>query len=574
MMSTLRTLALQILLLTEKILAASHTPPETCPARTPFDIEAMRLSLPFEAFGLATLATCYCQDQENQSVESQCSSLSSTLSLPNTATVWFTEYLPQGTNLTLPDNNVTCGRASQVIPVDLCRVALSVSTSTSSEISLEVWLPAPSLWTGRFLSTGNGGLSGCIQYEDIAYAASFGFASVGANNGHNGTSGEPFLDSPEVVADFAYRSVHTGAVVGKEVSRQFYGREHDKSYYIGCSTGGRQGFKSAQDFPGDFDGIVAGAPAIAFGNLSSWSGHFYPVTGADADGNEAWVPPELWAAVHQDVLAQCDGLDGAEDGILEDPELCGYTPENLVCASGAAGACLTGAQAETVAKVFEDLRGEDGSLVYPRMQPGSEILASYVYYSGMPFVYAADWYRYVVYNDPSWDPASLSVGDYTAASSLDPYGISTWKGDLSPFSSRGGKILHYHGLMDAIISSSNSPRYYNHVAGAMGLTSEELDEFYRFFRISGMGHCGGGDGAYAVGNTAAGYWTDDEDGNMLMAMVRWVEEGVAPEWVEGAKLGDDGSVEWRRRHCKYPKRNVFVGGEGGDSEDPDLWECV
>ncbi|THU92545.1 tannase-domain-containing protein [Dendrothele bispora CBS 962.96] len=131
-----------------------------------------------------------------------------------------------------------------------------VATSEWSAISLEAWFLRN--WTGRFLSTENGGLSGCIQYEDLAYTAALGFATVGANNGHNGTSGAPFLDNLDVFEDFSFRYMHTGVVVGKNPTKTFYGSPYTKSYYLGCSTGGRQGLKSVQDFPEDFDGVVAG----------------------------------------------------------------------------------------------------------------------------------------------------------------------------------------------------------------------------------------------------------------------------------------------------------------------------
>lgn len=129
---------------------------------------------------------------------------------------------------------------------------MTVNTSESSRITLEAWLPPAAQWNGRFLSTGNGGISGCIQYEDIAYANSFGFAAVGANNGHNGTGGTAFAESPGVVEDFAYRSVHAGTVLGKNITASFYGEDPIYSYYLGCSTGGRQGMKMAQSFPDDF----------------------------------------------------------------------------------------------------------------------------------------------------------------------------------------------------------------------------------------------------------------------------------------------------------------------------------
>lgn len=351
----------------------------------------------------------------------------------------FAEYITAGTNLTLEQgyNLSTCGRPFQVVPVDLCRIAMHVATSDRSGITLEAWLPTN--WTGRFLSTGNGGVSGCIQYEDLAYTAGLGFATVGANNGHNGTRGFAFYQNADVVADFAYRSVHTGVVVGKEITKAYYQRDYNKSYYLGCSTGGRQGFKEAQDVPEDFDGIVAGAPAVAFNNLSSWSGHFLLITGAN--DSATFLTPQDWALVHQDILTQCDGLDGAVDGILENPDLCTYRPESLQCSPGNTTACLTSAQVQTVRQIFAPYYGVNGSLIYPRMQPGSELSDAFIYYSGQPFPYTEDWYRYAIYNDPSWSAFNFTVQDAAFAAAKNPSDIETWKGDLSAFRDHGGKLL-------------------------------------------------------------------------------------------------------------------------------------
>lgn len=388
------------------------------------------------------------------------------------------------------------------------------------------------------MSTGNGGLSGCIQYDGLAYTTSYGFASVGANNGHNGTSGEPFYNNEEIVADFAYRSVHTGVVVGKELTRAYYEEDYTKSYYLGCSTGGRQGFKEAQDFPEDFDGIVAGAPALAFNNLSSWSGRGLYVTGPPSAAT--FLSPQLWALVHEDVLAQCDGLDGVEDGIIEDNDICAYRPENLQCSgsnSTNSTSCLTAPQVLTVRELFTDWYGVNGSIIYSRMNFGAEIAASAIYYNGRPFGYTQDWYRYAIYNNRNWSAADLSLEDTAYAAAKNPSNIETWNGDLSPFQQKGGKILHYHGLTDPIITSDNSPRYYNHVSNTMELPSRHLDEFYRFFRISGMGHCSGGVGAWGIGQNAAVLNGTEQtaQNNVLLRIVDWVENGNAPETVTGYK---------------------------------------
>jgi hypothetical protein len=285
----------------------------------------------------------------------------------------------------------------------------------------------------------------------------------------------------------------------------------------------------------------------------------------------------MWSVIHEDILQQCDELDGLRDGILEDPDLCHYTPHNLTCAPGQtnSSSCLTPTQAETVRRIFSPLLNVDGSLVYPRMQPGSEIVgAPQTYYNGQPFG-ASDWFKYAIFNDPNWDPASLTPADFTLSSNLNLFNIETWDGDLSAFKNKGGKLLHYHGLQDQIISSDNSPRYYEHVSHTMGLESEALDEFYRYFRISGMAHCGDGPGATFIGNQERSVASLDPNENALMAIVRWVEEGVAPETITGTAYVNGNKSEgvaFKRRHCRWPHRNVYQ--EDGDPNSEFSWSCI
>lgn len=508
-----------------------------------------------------------------------CEKFGGTFSHEN-VTVNFVHHVPAGTNLTLSQAGPleTCGQASQVAPVDLCRVAMHVATSNRSGITMEAWLP--SNWTGRFMSTGNGGLNGCIKYVDVAYGASFGFAAVGANNGHNGTRGTAFQGNPEVVEDFAWRSLYTETIVGKAVTKAYYGSKINHAYYLGCSTGGRQGWKMVQDFPDLFNGAVIGAPAVAFNNLTSWSGHFLPITGTNT--SDTWVPPSKWAIVHSDILKQCDGLDGAIDGIIEDPTLCYYKPITLQCPSNATdtSSCLTAPQVLTVQGVLSDYHGQNGALVFPRMQPGSELASRFIEYNGQPFPYTEDWMRYAILNDPTWDAMTLDAETAAYAAAKDPFGIETWEGDLSEFKNRGGKVLHYHGEMDSIITSSNSPRYYDHVSNTMGLPPSELDSFYRFFRIGGMDHCSGGLGAWSIGQEAVdgvAQARQDAQHNVLRRLIEWVEKGdsYAPETVTGIKYVNDTAslgVDFTRNHCRYPLRNKCKDGE--NHKDPESWECV
>ncbi|TRM69903.1 Tannase/feruloyl esterase [Schizophyllum amplum] len=512
------------------------------------------------ALALLRMANVHGQDD----FAANCSSFVDKINMEN-VTTYATEYIAAGTNLSVAIDP-SCGRPSyQVVSTDICRVQMNVTTSQRSEIRMEAWFPQG--YTGRFLSTGNGGIGGCIQYSELDYTSSLGFAAVGANNGHEGQRGVAFLNNPDVIADYAWRSVHTAVLVGKELTALFYGAPQKKSYFVGCSTGGRQGWKMVQDFPDDFDGVLSGAPAIAFSGLLYWSGSFYPVTGTeDAD---TFVPTQMWlGAIHQEVLNQCDALDGAIDGVLENPDLCEFDPTPLICAEGSTTDCLTETQAETVRTVLSAVYDENGDLIYPRLQPGAEALAGMTQFNGDPYLYTTDWWRYVIHNDSTWDPASITLADFRVAKAQNPAGVETFDGDISAFEAIGGKILHYHGLMDGLISSDNSKRYYSLVRKTMGREPAELDGFYRFFPISGMSHCTGGDGAHKIGNAQDGVAGTRPDENVLMALVQWVEEGVAPEVVRGANTNQ---TYWRA-HCKWPQTNKYVGP--GSYEDESAWQCA
>lgn len=264
--------------------------------------------------------------------------------------------------------------------------------------------------------------------------------------------------------------------------------------------------------------------------------------------------------------------------IIEDPDLCHPIFSALICSSSATNksTCLNGEQASRVAAVFTDFYGLNGTLVFPRLQPGAELSAYNLYFSGVPFPYTTDWFRYAVFNDPTWNPEKLSLSDVAYSARLNLFNISSFDADLYDFKNRGGKILTYQGMQDPVITSDNSERYYKKLCSTMNLPPSDLDEFYRYFRISGMGHCTGGPGAWNIGQV---YSRDpssfEAEDNILLAMVRWVEKGVAPEFLRGTKYTNDTAaegVEFRRKHCKFPARNVYVGPGNYTSEN--AWKCV
>lgn len=178
-------------------------------------------------------------------------------------------------------------------------------------------------------------------------------------------------------------------LAGKQLTKLFYNKNYNKSYFLGCSLGGRQGIDSADKFPDDFDGIVAGSPALDFNNLISWRARFFTITGSNSVNSSNFITPSVWISlIHEEVLRQCDGLDGVMDGIIEDPTRCNFCPETLLCTKGTSRKCLTTIQVDIVREIFSSFYDTHGSLIYPAMQPGSEDLAVQKLYAGKPFSYS------------------------------------------------------------------------------------------------------------------------------------------------------------------------------------------
>lgn len=289
----------------------------------------------------------------------------------------------------------------------------------------------------------------------------------------------------------------------------------------------------------------------------------------------------MWkTTIHDEVLRQCDHIDGVSDGIIEDPTLCHVDAERLLCGydNSTSTDCLSAAQVGTVKTIFDDYLWPNGTLLYPRVNPGGELLAADGLYAGQPYGPSADWFKYAVLGRPSWDPTTYSTDDAALAIRKNPGDIDTWPSSLAAFRRRGGKILSYHGQQDQQISSLNSVRFWRRLAGGMGLEPDGMDAFFRLFRIPGMNHCSGGPGAWTVGqggNPASYGIPFDGEHNVLAAVVDWVERGRAPDEILGTKfVGDsvDEGVLYRHRHCRYPYRSTYSGD--GDPLDIESWDCV
>lgn len=350
---------------------------------------------------------------------------------------------------------------------------------------------------------------------------------------------------------------------------QYYSQAASYSYFLGCSTGGRQGLKSAQTYPDDFDGIIAGSSASDFNHLSDWTGRFLLLTGTSTS-DDRYLTYDQWSIVHNEVLNQCDEvLDGVADGILEDSTICDFNATTLLSQG------LTSTQVTTVNNVFSQLYDQSGLLIYPRLSPGAELqAASYGTLTGSIQSTSQDWFRYGVWNDSSWSAYNLNQTDYTHADDVDSLhgNISSSSADLSSFRDAGGKLLMYHGMADPVISGEQSQRYYVHVADTMSASHTDLDEFLRYFRVSGGSHCSaGGAGAWAFGQSGPARNASD---SVIDRIVEWVEDGKAPETLNGTKWFDDEpeeGVAFERAHCRFPYRTTYVGGNPNVTES---WDCV
>ncbi|KAF3166791.1 Tannase and feruloyl esterase [Orbilia oligospora] len=486
-------------------------------------------------------------------------------------------YVLKGTVIPLPDSCTLAVTAR----ANFCRVKLKVTTSSSSHVITEAWLPTNWKNKGkRLVMNGNSGWGGCILFEELAWTSGLGFAAIGHDTGHVGPVATAF-SNPEVWKDWVYRSVLVATKAGKAATNHFYNTPLNKSYFIGCSTGGRQALKLAQDSPDEYDGILAAAPAAYWPNIQVSEAIYAQAVGTE--GSPTYLTQAQWEAVDAATMAQCDGIDGVVDGILENPARCDFHPELMLCGPGQTwllNGCLTVAQVQTVKKLYAPIYGNHGRYIYPGIVPGA-IPSQGMFLKYGPFVGSGpkDFLRYVVFNDTSYDLVSqfnLDTADLVLDN--DWSGAHSNKSDLSGLQASGNKLLMYHGLADVAIPPEASYRYYNSVSLNMTLPPSGLDSFFRFFPISSLGHCARGKGASYVGGPSQvqlypGAADNVPAGNSaLMSLVKWVEQNEAPETLRGYKLGPLGETLGQKDHCKYPLNMTYKGS--GNPNNRASWKCV
>lgn len=451
-----------------------------------------------------------------------------------------------------PSRGSASGAFSQL--PGFCRLTATLTPSADSDIRVEIWLPT-SGWNKKLQAVGNGGWAGSIGYAALASALAKGYAAVGTDTGHS-TEGAGFaLGHPEKFIDYAYRSEHEMTVAAKTVVAHFYGEGPTLSYFNGCSTGGRQALVEAARYPNDFDGIIAGAAANPKAHLDAWRIWMAQAMHASP---ESFIPPSKHAMIHEAVVAKCDALDGAKDGLIEDPTQCHFAPGTLLCKSGDAPGCLTAAQVKTMETITTPATNrKTGALIFPTYEPGSELGWTRLLGGSQPYDTAVDQYKYVVFNNASWDWRTFELERDTAAGDAAGNGVlAAVNPDLTLFAQRGGKLITYHGFSDPSIAPQASINFYK---SAMAATRPPAGspEWLRLFMVPGMGHCSGGEGPDRF--------------DMVSALEAWVERGTPPAQVTASRVVN-GTVVRSRPLCPFPQVARYSGT--GSLDDAANFACV
>ncbi len=470
-----------------------------------------------------------------------------------------------------------------------CKVQGVARPSDDSEIHFEVWLPLRANWNGKFEQIGNGGYAGSINPGGLAAGVARGYVTAATDNGHIGPTPTFAIGHPEKVVDFGHRAVHETAVQGKEILQGFYGKGPSLSYFFGCSDGGREALMEAQRYPLDFNGIIVGAPANSWTRLLTagvWNWKALTETPANA------IPITKLPVIQRAVVAACDELDGVKDGLIEDPRRCHFDPAQLRCPGADGPNCLTPGQVEALSKIYQGPKNpRTGEQIYAGTVPGTEAVTGNwdlwitggASPMGLPFQgwFGTTFYANMVFEDAKWDYRTFDFDrDLGTALRKSAPALDSNDPDLRPFRDHGGKLIQYHGWGDAAIPAFGSIEYYDRVKAAVGSTNgKAIADFYRLFMVPGMSHCAGGIGPNDFGNLGlVGPSSNNPDRDVHAALVRWVEKGVAPEWIiaKGTRPGDPPvdptkAVPMTRLLCPYPRTPRYKGT--GNTDDAASFSC-
>jgi feruloyl esterase len=404
------------------------------------------------------------------------------------------------------------GRASYKAPVAFCRIEGVSRPTPDSEIGFEVWLPEGGRWNGKYLQAGNGGFAGQIPYVLMELGLARGYAAAGTDDGHRGdnpTDASFIVHHPEKLKDFANRAIKETTIAAKGVVEGYEGRAPARSYFFGCSTGGREALMEAQRYPGDFDGVIAGAPANVWTRLLPNGGLIQQALLQPG----GFIPPAKLPLLERASLKAC----GGSSGYIPDPARCRFDPAALLCKGADGPDCLTQGELATLRVIYHGAKGPDG-YAYPGFEPGAEAEP----FSWNPWItgpkpggsfgwaFVENYFAKQVFETESYDVSKVSFADIETSRKKLTAMMNSDNPDLSAFKARGGKLIQYHGWNDPAIPPAYSLRYHASVKQKMG----DPSGFYRLYMIPGMLHCGGGQGPSNV--------------DWLGLIDAWVQHGQAP----------------------------------------------
>jgi len=467
----------------------------------------------------------------------------------------------------------------------------------SYAIAFEMRLPKD--WNGRFFYQGNGGIDGSVVPATgavnggagLTNALQMGFAVISSDAGHVGTQGPNFGVDPQARLDYGYQAVAKLTPMAKDVIRAAYGKAPDRSYFGGCSNGGRHTMVAMARFSDQYDGFLAGAPGFqlpkaAIANIFG-AQRYATVATNPADLSSAFTPAER-TTVANAVLAKCDALDGSTDGLVQDVEACrtAFSLANDVptCTGARDGSCLSAEQKTAIAPIFSGATNGAGQSFYASFPydsgiasggiPFWEFLAPLLLDSGgVGLIWQVPPADPATFNGPAFALsmnidqalASIVATDATYTESAMSFMTPPNPTDLSKLKKRGAKVMVYHGVSDPIFSVDDTKAWYDGLRTANG---GNAGDFARFYRVPGMAHCSGGPA------------TDQFD--MLTPLIAWVEKGEVPEHVVASArgAGNAGGVNpevpagWSatrtRPLCPYPKVARY---SSGDIEQATSFTC-
>ena len=563
----------------------------------------MKRSLSLSALGLAALVACGGGDDEpaglprlpaatGAALSGSCDALAARLATLANTSIAATTAVPAGT--------LSVG----VLPVAAhCLVTGAMHARTSAvdgnayAIGFEMRLPLA--WNGRFFHQGNGGIDGSVVTATgatggapVTHALAQGFAVLSSDAGHAGSLGPAFGLDPQARLDYGYQAVGKLTPMAKSVIQAAYGKAPDRSYFGGCSNGGRHTFVAAARYADQYDGFLAGAPGFNLPKAATAN-----IFGAQRYAQVATDPADLSSGftaaertlVADAVLAKCDALDGASDGLVQDVEACrsNFSLANDVptCPGARDGSCLSAGQKTAIASIFSGATTSTGAAVYAGFPYDSglrggdvgfwEFTAPLILDSGaVGIIFKAPPESPTGFNGPAFSlganidalVAAINATDATYTESAMAFMTPPNPTNLSTLKNRGAKMMVYHGVADSIFSVDDTQAWYDGLRAANG---GDASDFARFYRVPGMNHCSGGPS------------TDQFD--MLSALVAWVEQGQAPDSVTASArgAGNAGGVNanvpagWAadrsRPLCPYPKVARYKGS--GSLERADSFSC-